>query len=234
MQIRNTCGWLWAVTLGVAAWVAAAEGPERFETEVQRFEQADRHTSPPRAATLFVGSSSLRLWTNLPAAFPQRTVLNRGFGGSTMNDLLHYYDRLVRRYQPRALVIYEGDNDLANGQTADQVLAAYRAFLDRVQRDQPGTPVILLAVKPSPSRLKLFELQRELNAGLTRLATERAGVVFADTFTPMLDASGAPDPQWFLSDQLHLSPAGYDRWIPVITAALTQADTLAPAVRSRR
>ncbi len=220
--------------IGFTAWAAEAEGPEKFEATVQRFEQADRQTPPPTASTLFVGSSSFRLWTNLPAAFPQRTVLNRGFGGSTMNDLLHYYDRLVRRYQPRVIVVYEGDNDLANGQPVEQVLAAYRTFLDRVQRDLPGTPVVLLAVKPSASRLKLIEQQRELNAGLTRLATERTGVIFADTFTPMLDATGAPNPRWFLSDLLHLSPDGYDRWIPVITAALTQADTVAPPPRPRR
>jgi len=147
-----------------------------------------------------------------------------------MGDLLHYFDRVVRPYRPQLIAVYEGDNDLATGETVNQILLNYREFLQRVTRDLPLTPVVLLAVKPSPSRRHLLNAQQELNAGMLRFATEQPWVVFADTFTPILGPDGEPGSRWFLADRLHLSGPGYAQWTPVLAQALKQAD----ALRSRR
>jgi lysophospholipase L1-like esterase len=204
---------------------AAGNGHKnKFEGEVAAYEAADRRQAPPARPVLFVGSSSFRMWKDLPQTFPGRPVLNRGFGGSTMEDLLHFKERLVQRYRPRLVAVYEGDNDLAQGQQPERVLERYREFLDWMQRELPGTPVVLVAVKPSPSRQKLLEAQNTLNAGLLRLATERPKVFYVDTFSPLLNTDGRPDRRWFLEDQLHLNRDGYGVWTPLLRGALDLAD----------
>ncbi len=204
---------------GVVPVLQAADGG-KFAAELESFAKDDKRQRPPYRPVLFVGSSSIRLWTNLAATFPEWPVINRGFGGSTMADLLQCQDRLVTPYDPRLIVVYEGDNDLSNGTAVDAVVGHFRQFLERLEWDLPGTPVILLAVKPSPSRKALLPQQRELNARIAGLAGDYRGVTFVDTFTPMLDAQGEPDARWFQSDGLHLNLEGYARWIPAVRAAM--------------
>ena len=216
-----------AAPVGAAATAVHAtnsvSGPARLEGEVRKFEVVDRRTPAPAHPVLFTGSSSIRLWTNLVADFPNYTVVNRGFGGSEMRDLLHFFDRLVRPYQPSAIVVYEGDNDLGSGQSVDEVYALYLQFLQRVRTDLPGTPVVILAVKPSPSRQKWVASQRDLNARLESLAQSSPGLVFVDTFHPLLDAAGLPRPEFYQADHLHMTPAGYAVWKPAVEAGLKAA-----------
>ena len=201
---------------------AESRDPSIFEPEIRAYEAVDRRTPPPKHPILFVGSSSFRLWTNTSTAFPGQVIVNRGFGGSTMRDLLFYFDRIVVPYHPRAVVVYEGDNDLAQGRTPESVAADYVEFLDRTARQLPGTPVILLAVKPSQSRRTQMEAQRNLNARLQAFAAHREGVSFADTFSPVLDPRGEPDSRYFMPDRLHLNPDGYAVWQPVVADALNR------------
>lgn len=198
----------------------ADEHARDFAVEMKRFAESDRRQPRSSNAVVFAGSSSFRLWTNLPSAFPELTVLNRGFGGSTMRDLLRHFDQVVAIGRPRAVVVYEGDNDLAEQRMPEAIAAEYAEFLDRMQRQLPGTPVLILAVKASPKRRSLMELQRELNQRLHALCNSRPGAGFADTFAAVLDRSGEPDPTLFESDRLHLNDRGYRAWTPVITQAL--------------
>lgn len=213
-----------ATILMILSDLHAAEprDPAEFEPEIRKYEIVDRRTPPPAHAILFTGSSSIRLWTNVASAFPGEVILNRGFGGSTLRDLLFYFDRIVLPYRPRAVVVYEGDNDLARDASAGSVAAEAIELLDRVERQLPGTPVIFLAVKPSPSRRPLLKAQQDLNQRLKAFARHRPGVLFADTFSPILDVHGEPDPQYFRPDGLHLNSLGYAAWQPAIAMALQQ------------
>jgi lysophospholipase L1-like esterase len=194
----------------------------RFEGEVRKYELIDRRTPPPPHPVLFTGSSSVRLWTNLVSDFPNRPVLNRGFGGSEMSDLVAYFDRLVLPYHPALVVVYEGDNDLAAGKPVDEVYTEFLKFLQRVRIALPGTPVALMAAKPSPSRQQWMANQRDLNARLEALARSSPGVFFIDTFHPLLDATGVPIPEYYQDDKLHLTPAGYAVWQRVVETALNR------------
>lgn len=209
--------------------VGLAQDPTRFETDIQAFERTDKANPPPPEPVLFVGSSSIRAWSGLNAAFPDYALLNRGFGGSHMSDLLHYFDRVVAVYAPSVAVVYEGDNDLAGGKPVSQVLADYQEFLDRVRQAIPGTGVFLLAVKPSPSRAADLDAQRALNTRLATLAAADPGVEFIDVFTPMLGDDGQPRRELFQSDMLHLNATGYALWIssvgPVLDAWLGSGGT---------
>lgn len=201
-----------AAALLVAAVLVRAQDPTRLESEIAAFERADAAKPPPPAPVVFTGSSSIRMWPALAAAFPDQPVLNRGFGGSEMSDLLHYFDRVVTVYRPPLVVVYEGDNDLAAGESPARVLAEYEQFVARVHAALPGTGILLLAVKPSPSRAAWMDAQRALNAGLRDLAAFDPAVGLVDVFTPMLGSDGLPRRELFLSDQLHLTPAGYAVW----------------------
>ena len=206
-------------SLAMLTGVSVAEpqpATSKFEGELRKFEVDDSKTPPPAHPVLFTGSSSIRLWTNLVADFPTLRVLNRGFGGSQMSDLVFSFDRVVRPYRPSLIVVYEGDNDLAAGKTADQVYTDYEAFLKRVRQELPGTPVALFAVKPSPSRIKLMDAQRDLNHRLEGLAGRGPGIRFIDTFHPLLDSAGKPRPELYREDGLHLNPAGYALWRGVV------------------
>ena len=202
---------------------ALAEQPHEptvFEPEIRKFEVVDRRTPPPTNAILFTGSSSIRLWTNLTADFPGRVVLNRGFGGSHMSDLVHYFDRVVMPYRPKLIVVYEGDNDLQDGKTVDAVFADFRTFLRRVHEKLPDTTVALLAIKPSPARRRLLAEQRELNRRLRELAAKEPRLSFIDTATPLLAPDGSMRPELYREDGLHLNADGYAVWRKVVTDAL--------------
>ena len=190
-----------------------------FEPEVLKFEALDRRIPPPPRPILFVGSSSIRLWTNLPTLIQERPVLNRGFGGSRFKDLRRFFNRVVLPYGPSVLVVYEGDNDLADGQTPAEIAQDLAMFLDHAETELRGTSVVLLTVKPSPSRRHLLEAQFEFNRRLQTLAAARQRVRVVDVASPLLDSRGEPDPRFFAADQLHLNADGYEAWRkPVLDA----------------
>lgn len=211
----------WVALLMLLVPVNAAEltSTNRFEPEVLKFEALDRRIPPPPRPILFVGSSSIRLWTNLPTSIQEQPVLNRAFGGSRFKDLLRFFNRVVLPYGPSVLVVYEGDNDLAEGQTPAEIAQDLAVFLDRAETELRATSVVLLTVKPSPSRRHLLETQSEFNRRLKTLAAPRQRVRVVDVTSPLLDSRGEPDPRFFAADQLHLNALGYEAWRkPVLDA----------------
>jgi hypothetical protein len=85
--------------------------PNRFDKNIAAFEAADAKSPPPKGAILFVGDSTFTRW-NIHKDLPEYTIINRGFGGSQMSDLLHFTDRIVLPYKPRLIVVQEGGNDI--------------------------------------------------------------------------------------------------------------------------
>ena len=179
--------------------------------DMQRFAEQDQQQPPPQRAVLFVGSSSIRLWDSLAQDFPGVAVINRGFGGSEVRDSTWYADRIVYPYHPATVVLYAGDNDLANGRTPEQVGQDTAVFIERVQKRLPKARIVIISTKPSPSRANLLDAQRQANALVQREAHQR-GAVFVDVFTPMLDAQGQPRESLFIQDRLHMNAAGYAIW----------------------
>jgi lysophospholipase L1-like esterase len=184
--------------------------------DMARFAAEDAATPPPPHPVVFTGSSSVRLWTTLAEDFPGVPVLNRGFGGSHVRDAVWHADEVAVRYQPRRILIYAGDNDVFDGRTPQQVLSDFRAFVARVRRDLPRTPIAFIAIKPSPSRAHLLAVQREANALVKAYAEREPLVDYIDVFTPMLDANGQPRAELFVDDRLHLNRDGYALWRGVI------------------
>jgi len=189
--------------------------PARFEKAIQAFEAADAAKAPPKAPVLFVGASNIRRWQSLPERFKKVPVLNRGFGGSQISDVVHYVDRCVIKYHPRQIYLNAGGNDLHAGRTPEEVLASFEAFVNKVREGLPGTPVAFISIPPSPARWEEVEQVKKANALISK-ACAKQGVDFIDTFSLMLGADGKPRPELYVEDKLHFSEAGYD----VVTSAI--------------
>lgn len=194
----------------------SATGVHPFEDEIRAYEEADRYDPPPEGAILFVGSSSVRMWESLERDFAPIPVLNRGFGGSQIEDSTHFAPRIVFPYRPSMIVLYAGDNDLASGKSPGEVFEDYRAFVRTVRRRLPETPVAFVSIKPSPSRRGLMGEQRAANALVREYAGSEPGLSYLDVFTPMLGPGGDLRPELYIEDELHMSPAGYAIWSAVI------------------
>jgi lysophospholipase L1-like esterase len=202
-----------------------APGPARFDTAIAAFEASDRTAMPPRCATLFVGSSTIRFWDTLAADFPSRTVINRGFGGSTVWEVDAYFSRIVTPYHPKEIVFYAGDNDLAGlnstPRTPDEVYADFVHFMDMKTAALGSTPVWFISVKPSLLRWSLQGQMTAINDKVRALAARRDDLAYIDIVPSMLGPDGQPKPI-FREDRLHMTAEGYRLWTPIVTAALNQ------------
>ena len=199
---------------------AANQGPERWVKAIEAFEREDTEDKAPTGGVMFLGSSSIRMWRSLAEDFPRQEVCNRGFGGSTIPDSLHFFDRMVLPRRPDTIVLYAGDNDVAAGHGADQVYRNYLAFADRVKESLPKTKLVFIAIKPSLKRWELAPIMEQANRKVQRHAFWHRGVLYADIWNPMLGSNGKPRKELFIEDGLHLSPAGYEIWKDVIAPLL--------------
>ena len=205
----------------VAAAQAPSINPAQWTQELRAFARQDSLTPPPAHPILFYGSSSVRKWETLRQDFAGQPVLNRGFGGSRFPDALHFFDQLVVAYQPRQVVLYEGDNDIGAGASAQEVFASFRAFEQLMQQKLPKVPLVFLAIKPSPSRWALYPTVQEANRLIREyVAAHPKYLRYVDTATPLLGPNGKPQPPFYESDSLHLTPAGYRVWTRVVGRGL--------------
>jgi lysophospholipase L1-like esterase len=195
-----------------------ADRPAKWEKEVAAIEKRQAANPPAKGGLVFAGSSTIRLW-DLDKSFPDWKATNSGFGGSEIRDVTHFADRLVLKHEPRAVVIYAGDNDIKSGRTADQVLADFRAFVAAVHKALPKTRVYFIAVKPSPSRWQLFDVQTRANTLVKEFCATDERLGYVDVVPPMLGTDGKPREELFVKDRLHLSPAGYE----ILAAAVKKA-----------
>lgn len=191
-------------------------GEAAWEDTLAAFAAADLKQKPEPGGVLFVGSSSIRLWDTLENEFADATIIRRGFGGSRLTDCVKLLDRLVIKYRPRKVLLYAGDNDLAEGSTPQEVLERVKAFADGVHGRLPDTHVTFISIKPSPARQALLAKVRAANRLVQQYADVHPKVDYIDVFTPMLAADGSPRRELFRKDALHLNEAGYALWRSII------------------
>jgi len=211
--LRIVAGAVLAAFFTVASGSAASvSATNRWESAILKMEAADRVAPPPSNAVLLAGSSSIRMWVQPGKTVPGVRFINRGFGGSQICDNTFYAERIIIPCRPRIIYFYAGDNDLAAGATSDQVLADYQAFVAEIRKKLPDTPVVFMAVKPSPARRHLMGRMREVNAKIRDFTATDSRLGFLDTFSPLLDAAGALRPELYMQDRLHLNAQGYAVW----------------------
>jgi lysophospholipase L1-like esterase len=184
--------------------------PGRFAEAIETFAVWDSKNSFPEDAILFVGSSSVRFWPTA-IAFPGKPIINRGFGGSELSDVIHFYDQVIKPYAPGKIFVYAGDNDIGNGKTPDQVLQDYKALVELGRSDFPDAEFIFISIKPSKRRWSKWPIMAEANRMVREYAERHPNLAYADLATPLLDDNGSPK-DVFVEDGLHLNEQGYRLW----------------------
>lgn len=191
-----------------------------FAKEIAAFVATDRIHPPPTNAILFIGSSSIRLWTNLAADFPRHTVINRGFGGSQIIDSVRYFDQIVLPYRPRLIVLYAGGNDINAKKSPERVFDDFRAFAAKVRNQLPDTRLAYISIAPNPARWAQIEQVRDANRRIESFIRADAKMRFIDTHTQMLGPDGSPKPDIYVADRLHMNDRGYRIWTQVVAPYL--------------
>lgn len=199
-----------------------APDPLRFEEEIAEFEAWDAKNTSPDNALLFTGSSSIRFWKSAES-FPGYSVINRGFGGSQISDMLHYYDQIIGRYSPSLIILYSGENDIASGKAIYHVFEDYLALLERISRDFPQTPVLFISIKSSSSRADQTERFAAFNRMIEAHSRTSRTLYYAD-LSSTLTKNGRPDDSYFREDLLHLNERGYELWNERLGAFLAQLE----------
>ena len=189
-----------------------------FYSEIQQFKKQDSIHFPPKNAILFLGSSSFRKWHDVQKYFPGYTIINRGFGGSTIPDAIHYADQIVFPYRPKQVVIYEGDNDLASSNriTPDSVFNRFKQLFNLIRNKLPNTSIAFVSIKPSPSRERLMPEMQEANSLIKNFLKHKKNSAFIDVYHKMLNKDGLPDKSLFIEDELHMNAKGYAIWQEII------------------
>jgi lysophospholipase L1-like esterase len=190
----------------------------RYEKEIFAFEAQDDTLPYPKDAILFVGSSSIRIWKTLPADMSPIPVINRGFGGATLVELSHYSERIIYKYNPKAIVVYCGENDLAcNFSRVEDVLNEFKTLNEKRRLFLPQTKVFFISIKPSPSRAYYLDKFNMANKQIQQYVKENPDELFYIDITPaMLDKNGMVDESIFKRDRLHMNNIGYERWTKII------------------
>ena len=206
-----------------AAEIGEPETPcraERWTEAIQKLEAEDAAQPPVPGGVLFVGSSSIRLW-DLEKYFPGLPVVNRGFGGSEICDSVYYFDTLVAKHQPKTVVFYAGDNDVAGGKKAAQVLRDFRAFDAKLEEELPSTRLIYISIKPSIARWELAAEMRRANCLIcSQCRADPNRLTYLDIWCPMLDEQCQPRKELFAGDGLHLNDEGYQLWSGLVKRQL--------------
>lgn len=196
---------------------AQEQGPERWETTIQKFEQSDKSHPQEAGKILFVGSSSIAKWQDVADYFPGQQVLNRGFGGSQFSDLIYYANRVIYPYKPSKVFVYEGDNDVSAGDKPKAILKEAKKLRKMIAKNLgKEVPVIFISPKPSVARWDLKETYLETNALLKKYADKKPNTEYADVWYPALDKDGMVFKHIFVKDNLHMNAEGYKIWQKVL------------------
>jgi len=224
---RKSLRWIVVAALGCSALGAGAQlrepsHAERWREAFDAFAASDRLRRPDAGGVVFVGSSSIRLWPGLESQFSGTApvVIQRGFGGSRLADCTEHLGQLVTQYRPRQVVVYAGENDIAEGRTPRQVLDSFVAFVQGVHAVLPQTQITYVSIKPSPLRASLLPQVREANRLIADFVAGRPRLDYVDVYSRMIDSDGRVRADLFGDDALHLNSAGYALWREEIAARL--------------
>jgi lysophospholipase L1-like esterase len=187
-----------------------------FEEEIEALEEKIINHPNKKDLVVFYGSSSVRLWEDLEKDLAPLNVLNLGFGGSSFSWCIYYFDRLFTKIQPQRLVIYVGDNDLANGIPPEKVVKKFRVLVKLVRLNFPHIPLDFITIKPSPIRTYLLPEIRLTNSLLRKELMNINKANLINIFDSMLNEQNVARPELYSEDQLHMNNNGYRIWKGVV------------------
>jgi len=195
-----------------------------WEGDIRQFEQLDRVETYPPSSILFVGSSSIRLWSTLAQDMSPYPVIQRGYGGARLSDLAVYAERIIYPHQFRAIVMFIA-NDISGGnedKSPQEVVRLFEYVLKTIRKKYPDTPVFWIAITPTASRWNVWPQISEVNKLVKGVCARDKNARFITTDFAFLDASGLPRGELFQPDKLHLNSGGYALWTQLIRKELDE------------
>lgn len=204
------------IILFLLAFVSLKAQEAPFSKDIQNFKKKDSIDFPPKKAVLFIGSSTFTKWTDVQTYFPNHTIVNRGFGGSSLPDLIYFVNDVVYPYKPKQVVIYCGENDFAGGATAQIVADRVKQLFDLIREKYPRVQLTYISIKPSPSREKYWTEMKIANKLIAELIAKTKRADFINTYDAMFNPDGTIMKDIFLSDNLHMNAKGYALWAPIM------------------
>lgn len=185
-----------------------------YWNEIQVFKKMDSIHPPRPKSILLVGSSSFTKWTDVQNYFPGYPIINRGFGGSSLTDLILYAPDIILAYHPKQIIIYCGENDFASSLslTDSLVFERFKTLYKIIRKKYPVVPIDYISMKPSPSRRKFLTQFIQTNTLIKQYLSKEKNTGFINIYSAMLDAKGKMRPELYLPDSLHMKPLGYAIW----------------------
>jgi hypothetical protein len=193
-----------------------------WENDIQKFEQLDKNTSYPKNSILFAGSSSIRLWSTLEKDMSPYPVIQRGFGGSKLSDLLVYSHRIIDPHPCSAIVLFVA-NDITGSnmdKSPEEVASLFRNIVRTIRKTHPDTPVFWIEITPTVSRWKVWPEIQKANELIKGICEGQKKLYFIKTDFAFLNENGLPREELFRRDKLHLNEKGYAVWTDLIKKAL--------------
>lgn len=196
----------------------AQETKHAFWNDIQAFKKQDSINMPAKGQILFVGSSSFTKWTDVQNYFPSHKILNRGFGGSTLEDVIYYANDVIFKYEPKQIVIYCGENDFAGNDSLypAQVAERFYTLFNMIRKKYKNIPIAYISMKPSPSRQHLMAKFNVANVMIKNFLAKKKKTSFIDVYHKMLKPDGTPLTDIFIEDNLHMNSKGYKIWQGII------------------
>lgn len=201
---------------GIFVLPAVGLAENQWEPAIKAFEAQDAKKSPPKDAVLFIGSSSIRWWRT-DQLFSEFPVINRGFGGAQISDIIYYLNRIVIPYKPKVIVFYCGGNDLGQ-KTPEQVFQDFNSFYISVHSALPKTRIIYMSLKPGPANSR--KLDDEVNNNVKTFCEKQENLFYVDVTTGMLNSKGLPDPNDYQKDGVHLTYRADIKWAALLRPTL--------------
>jgi len=215
--MKHTVKLLLSFTVLLVTVFANAQQPP-FYDDIQKFKHEDSISFPPQHVILFVGSSSFTKWTDVQQYFPSYKIINRGFGGSELKDVIRYEKDVIFPYNPKQVVIYCGENDFAYSDTisVQTVVGRFITLFNDIRNRWANIPLAYVSMKPSLAREKLMPKYEEANKQIKTFLASQKKTVFIDVYHAMLKEDGKPITDLFVEDNLHMNAKGYAIWKKLI------------------
>ncbi|MWB78362.1 lysophospholipase [Pseudooceanicola sp. 216_PA32_1] len=189
----------------------------RFEDDVTGLLTRLSRGGLPERPIAFYGSSSFRLWPSVNRDLGSLDIVNLGFGGGTYLSGLHYFDTLLAPLNPAKVVLYFGENDIANdGLTGASAFANFLKLQDRIGTAFPQAQLFVLETKQSPTRWIYADEVDTLNALQREWCEGRPDARFVATSAGLIGENGRPIGRYYEGDFIHLNASGYAIWADIL------------------
>lgn len=201
-----------------------ANESKKWEDDISKFEQLDQNTNYADNSILFVGSSSIRLWTTIGEDLAPYEVIQRGYGGAKLSDVAYYAERIIYPHNFDALMFFVGNDIWGNpdDHSPKEMAGLFKYILKTVRNKYPDKPVFYIEIRPVLARWNLQPLIAEADQKIKAICDKDPNTYFIPTVTYFLDENGEPIKSLFAEDNVHLNKEGYEIWTRLIKEALDE------------